>query len=236
MSEKRMRRVRDPYSQYGDESINVDPEECWKELRNASELDRISYLSQPYYWDVILEDLDGSPEEKEHFKSSFFTDAAAKNRSTAIYGSTTINNTLGFLVVAARAYETHQISLLPDEGIQTGVEPFWSDDDGQTWDNETIGRVFSRLLCIEGLQGFADNLSLLAKAEVTREKNISEGRKHKIDGLVWRAFCGLVLKNKSLPTQGELFSVIRERWGSQAVKYDYLPKICKKLGVKLGAK
>lgn len=231
MSKKPMRKVRDPFSQSGDGWIEVDPEECWKELRNAHELDRISYLSQRYFWDVILEDIDELTVAKKRFKAAFFKPTAARNREKAIHGISSIRNQSISLVEAARAYETNLLSHLPDEGNLVAVAPLWTGDDGQEWDAETIGRVFSRLLCIKGLKAAAKEFSNIAAAEKTREKRIAEGFEYSNEGMVWRAFCEWVLKKKSLPTRDELDSAIRERWAGRSVDESQLGRICKALGI-----
>lgn len=230
---KRMRRVVHPMDQFETEWIDVDVDERWSLLENLPEIERIEKFCERFTWDVILDDLDNPPEVRKKFKKDFFIAGAANSRHKAIYGKAVSSNKLSVLIAAARAYDQHELSWMPDLDGETSIIPLYVDADsygGREWDAALIGSVFARWVCGSGLESVAKELTNLAAAEKTQAKRISEGHEYTNEGLVWRAFCDLILTGKRLPSEDELDITIRQRW-KRAVDTSQMGRICKSLGI-----
>lgn len=219
-----------PLASFKNEWIDVDVDEQWSLLVSLPEEERINELCNGFTWDIILDDFNESPEFKEQFKKNFFTPSAIQTRMKALYGVSAVRNNLTSLIDAARAYEKHILSFLPDAKGHSNVSPLITDEDGREWDAEMIGTVFARLVSTMGLRDLAKQFTNLADAEKTRARNIADRHEHTNPGLVLRAFCELIMETKRIPDQNEIDAVIHRKW-NRSVDVSQMGRICKSLGI-----
>ena len=232
-NEKRPRRVVLPMSDFGNDWIDVDVDEQWSWLESLTEIERICTFCERLTWDVILDDLENPPEVRKKFRKDFFSAGSANSRHKAIYGKAVSSNKLSTLVMAARAYDRHELSWMPEMDGKPNPTPLYVDatsDGGREWDAALIGSVFARWVCGSGLESVAKELKNLADAEKTQARRILEGHELYAEGLVWRAFCDQILNSKRLPSENDLNTTIHQRW-KRTVDTSQMGRRCKSLGI-----
>jgi hypothetical protein len=206
MKAKRYSRILNPYwtESHPDEEppesewMKIDVENYWKKvLQMDFESELILEVADHYFWQVMLEHIGLSDEEREVFGKSFFTAKASEGRYRAIHGTIGLNRlSESHLVDASNAIWG---SIFRNEETGEDYSKLLEDEYG-VWDNARIGHEFVKLIVFRDHKAFKKIAEILKqKPGVTRAT--SEEKFTPNYAKAWRGFCSYIRDNQKLPTK-----------------------------------